>query len=59
VFQQVVVGPATASLSGWRVRLASGAEIEAAGGKREVIRTVVGELVRAECELAAGEDPAC
>lgn len=59
VFQQVVVAPAAASRPGLRVRLASGAEIEVAGGNLELIRAVVGELARAECEFAAGEDPAC
>jgi len=57
VFQQVVVTPAVAS--GLRVRLASGAEIEVAAGNLDVIRAVVGELARAECEFAAEEDAAC
>jgi hypothetical protein len=56
-FQQVVVTSAVAS--GLRVRLASGAEIEVAAGDLDVIRAVVGELARAECEFAAEEDAAC
>jgi transposase-like protein len=57
-FQQVVVTPAVVS-PGLRVRLASGAEIEVAAGNLDVIRAVVGELVRAEYEFAAEEDAAC
>jgi hypothetical protein len=48
-----------AAVSGLRVRLASGAEIEVAAGNLDVIRAVVGELVRVECEFAAEEDAAC
>jgi transposase-like protein len=59
VFQQVVVAPAAAVSPGLRVRLASGAEIEVGAGNLEVIRAVVGELARAECEFAAEEDAAC
>ncbi|MBW3596577.1 MAG: hypothetical protein KY475_04795 [Planctomycetes bacterium] len=57
-FQQVVVTSAMVS-PGLRVRLASGAEIEVAAGDLDVIRAVVGELARAECEFAAEEDAAC
>jgi hypothetical protein len=63
VFQQVVVTPAASSpRSGLLVRLASGAEIEVGAGDLEVIRAVVGELARAECEFAAEptqEDAGC
>ena len=57
VFQQVVVTPAVGPPA-LRVRLASGAEIEVDAGHLEVIRAVVGELVRAECEFA-GEEASC
>lgn len=60
VFQQVVVTPGAAAPAGLRVRLASGAEIEVEAAHLEVIRAVVGELARAECEFAAGEEaPSC
>ena len=59
VFQQVVVTPAARGASGLVVRLASGAEIEVGAGHLDVIRAVVGELARAECEFAAQEDVSC
>ena len=59
VFQQVVVTPAARAASGLVVRLASGAEIEVGAGHLDVIRAVVGELARAECEFAAQEDVSC
>lgn len=54
VFQQVVVTPTVGSPA-LRVRLASGTEIEVDAEHLEVIRAVVGELARAECEFAAEE----
>jgi hypothetical protein len=60
VFQQVVVTPSATAPACLRVRLASGAEIEVEAAHLEVIRAVVGELARAECEFAAGEEaPFC
>jgi transposase-like protein len=59
VFQPVVVTPAASAGPGLVVRLASGAELEVGAGNLDVIRAVVGELVRAECEFAAQEDAAC
>ena len=54
VFQQVVVTPGVGSPA-LRVRLVSGTEIEVDAGHLEVIRAVVGELARAECEFAVEE----
>lgn len=60
-FQPVVITPSAFAAPVLRVRLASGAEIDVAGGSVEVIRAVVGELARVEVEgaCAAGEESSC
>jgi len=59
VFKQVVVTPSVLVQPCLRVRLASGAEIEADAGNLELIRAVVGELARAECAFVAQENRTC